>query len=475
MRQRVWILSLLVVALLLECPANLFAATAEGTLKVGIIGDQTGSSNLNEAYGFLEKGVQKLSEKGVGVTLHVGDLLESSESEEQYRQRFEQASKILDQLPQKRWYLTVGDHDVNPLEYRPGSTDRTRESWFKELYGQRNGKAKETLYYSFDVEGYHFVALNSQETLHVDPRWGDVFLARISDQQFKWLTEDLKQHQQAKGIIVFLHQPLWYNWSGWMRVHHLLRRYPVAVVVAGHFHYDQDEGTLDGIRYVVVGATGGSIKQAHRDAGKVHHATVMTLRGRQVDFDLIPLDSAQPLQLSSRVDMDRVQALDQLLGGLGNFSQRNSVFLKGRELVRSCTSEEPAAIQLGPLGNPLEVPLRVKVEVRGERVKSVSPQFLKGVCQTLFTNQECLLAPGKLIAIANSSTVSTDFCTLCQPDTMSLWEARLIPAEPNPPQPDTSVTLNLRLSFQGEQGELFLERQLSTVVKPCQGSGAGVP
>ena len=92
-------------------------------------------------------------------------------------------------------------------------------------------------------------------------------MARISDEQLKWLDNDLKKHKNSKGIVVFLHQPLWYNWSAWKKVHEILRKYRVMTVIAGHFHYNQDEGYLDGIRYIIVGATGGTLKQASRDAG----------------------------------------------------------------------------------------------------------------------------------------------------------------------------------------------------------------
>ena len=44
--------------------------------------------------------------------------------------------------------------------------------------------------------------------------------------------------------------------ASWERVHRLLSRYPVRAVIAGHFHYSQRDALLDGIQYLVVGATG---------------------------------------------------------------------------------------------------------------------------------------------------------------------------------------------------------------------------
>ncbi|WP_300455715.1 hypothetical protein [Desulfobacula sp.] len=101
-----------------------------------------------------------------------------------------------------------------------------------------------------------------------------------------------------------------------MRVHQLLKDYPVRSVIAGHFHYDQSEAALDGIKYVIVGATGGSVKQASRDAGNAWHVTVMTIHDQTIDIKLPALDDSKPLQLTPRIDMDRIQAIETMMGSL---------------------------------------------------------------------------------------------------------------------------------------------------------------
>jgi DNA repair exonuclease SbcCD nuclease subunit len=446
------------------------APDANRTLRVGIIGDQTGSSNLSNSYGILRKGVQILSKEEVQVVLHVGDLLESTEAEADYHARFNEAVKILDKV--KPWFVTVGDHDISPPKFEPGSADRTREGWFKKLYGEKVQQAKDTLYYSFDIEGYHFVALNSQETLHADPRWGDTFLARLSRTQLDWLAKDLEQHRSARGIVVFLHQPLWYNWSGWMQVHQLLRKYPIAAIIAGHFHYNQDEGELDGVRYIVVGATGGNVKSGHRGAGDVHHVTVMTLNGRQAVFELLPVNTPGNLRFTPRRDMDRVQALDQLLGGFLDFGQKNNIFIKGDQLIASCEKNTPAFIRFTSLGNPIDVPMKLRIDFLSDKMTHV-PSFAEGLCVEIIDGQECVLNPGKRVAIANTSTVSTSFCDLCQGNPGSVWEAQLGLVQNAKVTAGYPIRFNVRLSFQGEtedQGkkeELYLERQVSTELQAC--------
>src|SRR5204862_40322 len=129
--------------------------------RVGIIGDQTLASNLNAAYELLEKGVARLDAEHVRVVLHTGDLVESCDSPEAIRATFARAAKILDRLA-SRWYMAVGDHDVSPRQQQckgdgdtgstlprfvQDSTDRSRETLFKELYGATRAEAGDRLYY----------------------------------------------------------------------------------------------------------------------------------------------------------------------------------------------------------------------------------------------------------------------------------------------------------------------------------------
>ena len=198
------------------------------SINIGIIGDQAATNNLDTSYQILQQGVDALMAQSppLDVVLHVGDIVESTQSETDIRARFKQVTGILNELP-VQWYETAGDHDVNPPQFQQDSPDRSRETLFKQLYSQINPKVADQLYYSFDVKGYHFVSLYTEERLDTDPRWGNVFYAQISDAQYDWLQKDLAANSNATGIVVFMHQPHWYNWSGWSRVHELLRQYPV--------------------------------------------------------------------------------------------------------------------------------------------------------------------------------------------------------------------------------------------------------
>ncbi len=441
-------------------------SAGSNSFRVGIIGDQTGTyyknkkPDLEKAYAALEKGVDILFKQNVQLILHVGDIVESDEEcDEIYKQNFNKATGILDKKYKNFWYLTPGDHDVNPpKDYQFGSTNRSRETLFKNLYASRFQKVKKHLYYSFDFNGYHFVALYSHENLRVDPRWGNIFMARISEEQLKWLDNDLKKHSNSKGIVVFLHQPLWYNWSAWSKVHEVLRKYRVITVIAGHFHYNQDEGYLDGIRYIIVGATGGTLKQASRDAGNAWQVTVMNIEDTKVNFELLSLNDSKPLHFTPRIDMDRIQAIDTMLGYL---STENKIYLKDNHLIDKCDTNEPATLNLA-LGNPIDLPIEVDLKLNAKNIELSSAAFLPDFCQTNDYSFKCVLPPGKGVVSSNLSDVQLTFnCAVPKP----IWTAH--PVITGAVQPGDELKLNVHLSFQGQSGTLFVERDLVTTIKSC--------
>jgi hypothetical protein len=448
--------------LLFGCFSNLAAQTK---LRIGIIGDQTSSRDIQKSYQILSQGIEVLSKENVACVLHTGDLVESRESPEKYRALFAQATGMLDKLG-KPWHLAPGDHDVNPPDYVPDSTDRSREELYRLLYRQREPELTDTLNHSFDMKGYHFIALNSQEHLHVDPRWGDVFLTKFTTQQYNWLEKDLVKHRNAKGIVVFLHQPLWYNWSGWMPVHQLLRRYPVIAVIAGHFHYDQDEGEVDNIRYVVVGSTGGIVKDASRDAGNVHHVTVMSITGRKVEFRLIPVDGSGPLQITPRADMDRVQAIATSFGDLSCFvndfpcpkEKQNFLCLKDKQIYGN--NGQAAKLSLVLIGNPIDLPATLRVQLLGDKLSLLNPHYITGSCRQVLSDGSCILAPGDRIASSNTSSVVVRdkiFDKGMIVPIPHLWESGLTIKSGSSVNVGDFVNLKLHVSFQSSQGIFFVE------------------
>ena len=439
----------------------------ERTLRLGIIGDQTLAEDLDAAYAVLARGVDELARyhrevAALDGVVHAGDLVESGEAPEVVAARFAEAAAVLDRLPVP-WYPAAGDHDVNPPRYEPGSGDRSRRELFVRLVGARVPAAAGgagLLHYAVDLGGFRLIVLDSQEVAHAEPRWGDVFLARIGDGQLAWLAAELAASDEP--AVVVLHQPLWLAWSGWQRVHELLRRHRVAAVVSGHLHHPQDGGTLDGIRYLTVGATGGRTHQGSRAAGDVHHVTVLEIgAGGETAVTLLPLDGLS-LHLPGRRDMERAQALDVMLGALWDLPARTPLHLApDGVLVADCATLAPAELALERLGNPIDRDVTLTIDLP-KTVELADAEFGPGFCREETNGEEitCVLpAPSPNVLYSNPSGVELGHDP-------PLWQATLTrAAEPAPP----TVDLHLTLSWDPEAptAPLWLERHLSLPITPC--------
>lgn len=433
-------------------------------LNVAIIGDQTGTVDIQQSYSIMEKGIQKLKNYHPDVAIHTGDMLESTMGPDQIQMDYNLAANYLSELGVP-WYLTMGDHDVNPTGYKPNSPDRSREQLFQSLYSQKNPEIANHLYYSFDAKSYHFISLYSLEHLHTDPRWGNVFLSEISDSQYNWLKADLDLNKYKTAIIVFLHQPMWYNWSGWSRVHKLLRKYPVVAVIAGHFHYNQGEGMIDGIHYLTVGATGATIKEAGQNAGGVQQVTLMNIKNKCAHFTSMPVEGDNFVGLTARTDMDRIQALDVLLSNLWDFESINTVYIQGNILTNSPSSPGPAKIILTKIGNPINVPVKFKIDFLPESplITLESSNFAKDAYEDGETKQlnECKLTPSYRVSISNNSSVTTtDEYGALEP----FWTGTLGLNGSTPPPAGTKIGLKISMSFTGSNGEEFTIYRMKYIV-----------
>lgn len=188
---------------------SLISLSSSSQLTIGIIGDQTASNDLQKPYEILAEGVNILNKLSPNIIIHTGDLIESSLPPDQVSSLFNRAVSILNNLKMP-WFLTPGDHDVNPPVFLPDSKDFSRKTLYHNLYIKYNKFLGKDDFYSFNVNGYHIIILDSLSHLHTDPRWGNVFLSQLGENQLRWLAKDLEEAKNAEGIVVFLHQPLWY-------------------------------------------------------------------------------------------------------------------------------------------------------------------------------------------------------------------------------------------------------------------------
>jgi len=379
--------------------ALVLSSCSSQEIRIGILGDQFGSYLAENSYAIMQQGVTELAAMDPDIVLHVGDMLESVQgvsSFEDYRAFYEQAIGNMGRFDCP-WLLAVGDHDVVPPDYRPLSDDRSREAWFMDLMQITLPFLDEKPYYSYDLNGYHFVVLYSMEYLHTDPRWGSIFLNKISDEQLRWLREDLENSKRAKGIVVLVHHPHWYVWQNWQPVHDILKQYKTRAVIAGHYHYDQDEGLIDGIRYLVMGSSGGVIKDSDVHSG-TQEIGFLRLNPRGLsEMRLFEIGSGREVEWTPRISMDRIQALSCMLDNLWGEIQ---IYSDGKQLCDS-RGMPLEYIALSTLSNPLDLPLKIRIlpedDLYGDMYWLLEGDTLR--------QEAILLQPGQRSGWANYATV----------------------------------------------------------------------
>jgi predicted phosphodiesterase len=205
------------------------ALAAPGPLRFAVIGDRTGGAQP----GIYEQVVAEVEQEQPEFVIAVGDQIEGYT---------EDTVKL---NAQWREYKAIVSVLSMPLYFIPGNHDIATTSQLHS-YLVNAGQP----YYSFDREGMHFVVLDAS-------RWESS--DRLPSEQLDWLAADLKKSADARHTFVFYHRPYWDGTTNAGRpdtLHKLFLRYGVDAVFAGHYHR-YSSGEYDGIKYTVVGSSGG--------------------------------------------------------------------------------------------------------------------------------------------------------------------------------------------------------------------------
>ncbi len=141
------------------------------------------------------------------------------------------------------------------------------KQWATEMYGMKNR------FYSFDRNGWHFVVLDSMSHKTLG------YTAKIDEEQFEWLSEDLKKTPAETPVCVLSHIPIlaacvffdgqnlkgsnWQVPGAWMhqdskRLKNLFTFHPnVKTCLSGHIHLI-DKVEYNGVNYYCNGAVSGA-------------------------------------------------------------------------------------------------------------------------------------------------------------------------------------------------------------------------
>ncbi len=163
-------------------------------------------------------------------------------------------------------HYCLGNHDVWWSEDSKGQTD----------YGKKYSLEKLNLtksYYSFTQKGWKFIILDSIQ-LDVDNTW---FIGKLGDEQFAWLTNELKNTDPSMPVLVLSHVPIltatlmikdnvvnkWQMSRGDMhtdtaKIIDLFYQYPnVKICLSGHVHL-RDKVQYNNVTYICNGAVSGA-------------------------------------------------------------------------------------------------------------------------------------------------------------------------------------------------------------------------
>lgn len=162
----------------------------------------------------------------------------------------------------------IGNHDVwgwnRKSSFTTGKEMQYGKKWVMEMFGM------ERPYRSYDQAGWHFIILDS-----TFPDGKDGYVAKLDDEQFEWLADDLAKVPAQTPVLVLSHIPIlgasvffdgenektgdWVVPGSWMhldarRIDALFLKHPnVKVCLSGHIHL-RDAVEYNGVSYICNGA-----------------------------------------------------------------------------------------------------------------------------------------------------------------------------------------------------------------------------
>ncbi len=194
-----------------------------------ILGDRTG----NAVPGVYEHVCKEIGSQHPDFVINVGDTIEGLDDETAMAQwaAVRPAWKYFGDTP---FHLVPGNHDI----WSPAS---------ERIWRAQSGRPPQ---YSFDFQGAHITVLDNSRTDALAP------------DQITFLESDLAAHAAQRPKFIFFHRPFWLLpikfQNGNFPLHRLARKYDAGFVVSGHAH-EFDRSEYDGVKYVIVGSSGGSL------------------------------------------------------------------------------------------------------------------------------------------------------------------------------------------------------------------------
>lgn len=278
MGRRAWLSITAVVAA--GCCGYAADSAPSNSFRFSIVGDRTGGA----APGVYERVLREVEALHPAFVINTGDTIEGGD----------------DSRAEREWVALRPLWIHLALYFTPGNHDVFSEA-SRRIYEEQT---KRPTSYSFDHEQSHFTVLDNSGS------------NELSESQMEFLRNDLEKNKGKSPKFIFFHRPFWIPYvmfkSGDFPLHQLARKYGVTGIINGHMHQFMYM-KQDGITYMVVGSSGGSIArgqkvgQGFREGWFFQHVAAQ-VSGGTVKFTVKEIDSpAGPGHSFNAEDWDRVK------------------------------------------------------------------------------------------------------------------------------------------------------------------------
>lgn len=279
--------------------------------------------------------VETLRKASPSFVIHSGDISYAEGDPTLWKAWFTLVEPVAASSP---WIPALGNHEGDVLGLardEAAVVDPAEQAIVK----QRFPLPRETFWYSFDVQGVHFVALDTFSQL------------TMPQEEVEWLEADLAAAKDARFIVVFLHEPPYSSNAAhgsspraYGAFAAILEEAGVDLVLAAHDHsYERthllrggdvvsvanESARGNGTRYVVTGGAGAALYEsfvapqpewsAVREA--IHHVLLVTVEGSRLTVRAVATEDGRVVDEFSIGSIDEASPLDEVArtpaGGAG--------------------------------------------------------------------------------------------------------------------------------------------------------------
>lgn len=277
-----------------------------------VFGDRTGGPP--EGIQVLAQAVRDTNLLDPDLVMTVGDLIQGYNGQDAWEAQMREYRETMSRL-RMPWFPVAGNHDI--YWRGDGRPPTEHEANYEKHFGP--------LWYWFEHKHCGFLVLHSDEGDPASPAvprdFGAAAQQKFSDTQLAWLREALAEMKSLRHVFVFMHHPRWasdiYPGNNWPEVHSLLRAHGnVRACFAGHIHRLRHDGVKDGIEYMALATTGGSMPGHYPGVGYLHHFNAVTVRPDGIKVTTIPVGTVlDPRQFTPEraADMDAVRRQSPLI------------------------------------------------------------------------------------------------------------------------------------------------------------------